>query len=70
MLQCDFYLWGSLKDKVYKINPHIVEEKRNNIQGRTPESEKRFQQVYSVHSVRTAAFSASAVALVSFHYTF
>jgi hypothetical protein len=28
---CDFYLWGSLKDKVCKTNPHTVEELRNNI---------------------------------------
>jgi hypothetical protein len=28
---CDFYLWGSLKDKVYKTNPHTLEELRNNI---------------------------------------
>jgi hypothetical protein len=24
-------LWGSLKDKVYKTNPHILEELRNDI---------------------------------------
>jgi hypothetical protein len=23
---CDFYLWGSLKDKVYKRNPHTLHE--------------------------------------------
>jgi hypothetical protein len=28
---CDFYFWGSLKDKVYKTNPHTLEELRNNI---------------------------------------
>jgi hypothetical protein len=28
---CDFYLWESLKDKVYKTNPHSLEELRNNI---------------------------------------
>ncbi|KAJ9575347.1 hypothetical protein L9F63_025702, partial [Diploptera punctata] len=28
---CDFYLWGSLKDKVYKTNPHTLEELKNNI---------------------------------------
>jgi hypothetical protein len=28
---CDFYLWGSLEDKVYKRNPHTLEELRNNI---------------------------------------
>jgi hypothetical protein len=25
----DFYLWGSLKDKVYKANPYTLEELRN-----------------------------------------
>jgi hypothetical protein len=28
---CDFYLWGNLKDKVYKTNPHTLEKLRNNI---------------------------------------
>jgi hypothetical protein len=28
---CDFYLWGSLKDRVYKTNPHALEEIRNSI---------------------------------------
>jgi hypothetical protein len=28
---CDFYLWGSLRVKVYKTNPHTVEELRHNI---------------------------------------
>jgi hypothetical protein len=28
---CDFYLWGSLRVKVYKTNPHTVEELRYNI---------------------------------------
>jgi hypothetical protein len=23
---CDFYLWGNLKDKVYRTNPHTKEE--------------------------------------------
>jgi hypothetical protein len=27
---CDFYLWGCLKDQVYKTNPHTLEELRNN----------------------------------------
>jgi hypothetical protein len=27
----DFYLWGILKAKVYKTNPHTLEELRNNI---------------------------------------
>jgi hypothetical protein len=27
---CDFYLWGSLKGKVYKTNPHTLEETRHN----------------------------------------
>jgi hypothetical protein len=42
---CDFYLWCSLRDKVYKTNPNILEELRNichNISatstGRTPET--------------------------------
>jgi hypothetical protein len=28
---CDFYLCGSLKDKMYKTNPHTLKELRNNI---------------------------------------
>jgi hypothetical protein len=28
---CDLHLWKSLKDKVYKRNPHTLEELRNNI---------------------------------------
>jgi hypothetical protein len=28
---CDFYVWESLKEKVYKTNPHTLEELRNNI---------------------------------------
>jgi hypothetical protein len=28
---CDFYLWVSLKDKLYKTNPYTLEELRNNI---------------------------------------
>jgi hypothetical protein len=28
---CDFYLWGSLRDKVYKTNSHTLEELRYNI---------------------------------------
>jgi hypothetical protein len=29
---CDFYLWGSLKDKAHKINPHTLHEFKENIQ--------------------------------------
>lgn len=28
---CDFYLWGNLKNKVYKSNPHTLEELKQNI---------------------------------------
>jgi hypothetical protein len=28
---CDFYLWGNLKQKVYKTNPHTIEEPKENI---------------------------------------
>jgi hypothetical protein len=28
---CEFYLWGSLKYKAYKTNPHTLEEPRPNI---------------------------------------
>jgi hypothetical protein len=31
LIPCDFCLWGSLKDKVYKTNPHTLDELRNNI---------------------------------------
>jgi hypothetical protein len=29
LTRCDFYLWGSLDDKVYKRNPHTLEKPRN-----------------------------------------
>jgi hypothetical protein len=28
---CDFYFLGSLRDKVYKTNPHALRELNNNI---------------------------------------
>ncbi|KAJ4452286.1 hypothetical protein ANN_03805 [Periplaneta americana] len=28
---CDFYLWGTLKDKVYASNPHTLQELKDNI---------------------------------------
>jgi hypothetical protein len=28
---CDFYLWGRLKDNLYKTNPNTLEDLRNNI---------------------------------------
>jgi inhibitor of nuclear factor kappa-B kinase subunit alpha len=28
---CDFYLWGNLKQKVYKTNPNTIEEPKENI---------------------------------------
>ena len=27
----DFYLWGNLKNKVYKTNPHTLDELKQNI---------------------------------------
>jgi hypothetical protein len=30
-MPCDSYLWGSLKDEVYKINPHTLHELEENI---------------------------------------
>ena len=27
----DFYLWGDLKDKVYKTNPHTLDKLKQNI---------------------------------------
>lgn len=35
-LTCDFYLWGNLRDKVYKRNLHTLIEPRNNIQCNIP----------------------------------
>jgi hypothetical protein len=29
---CDFYLWGNLKDYLYRMNPHTQEELQENIQ--------------------------------------
>jgi hypothetical protein len=31
LMPCDFYLWGSLKDKVYKRNLHTLHELEENI---------------------------------------
>jgi hypothetical protein len=28
---CDFFLWRNLKQKVYKTNPHTIEELKENI---------------------------------------
>jgi hypothetical protein len=28
---CDFYLWGNLKDKVYRMNPYTNEELKENL---------------------------------------
>ena len=30
-MACDFYLWGNLKNKVYKTNPHTLDELKQNI---------------------------------------
>jgi hypothetical protein len=35
---CDFYLWGSLKYKVYKTNSHTLEKLRYNIHSETSTS--------------------------------
>jgi hypothetical protein len=32
LMPCAFYLWGSLKDKVYKINPNTLHKLEENIQ--------------------------------------
>ncbi|PSN36477.1 hypothetical protein C0J52_25263 [Blattella germanica] len=28
---CDYYLWGTLKNRVYRINPHNIDELKDNI---------------------------------------
>jgi hypothetical protein len=28
---CDYYLWGTLKDKVYRMNSHMEEELKENM---------------------------------------
>jgi hypothetical protein len=35
-MPCDIYLWGSLKDKAYKRNPHTLHELEENIQEEYP----------------------------------
>jgi inhibitor of nuclear factor kappa-B kinase subunit alpha len=40
---CDFYLWGNLKQKVYKTNPHTIEELKENIRNEV----SQFHQVNS-----------------------
>jgi len=66
---------GTLKDKVHITNPHLLEERTkkqhlqrhfNNFERRTPKSEQCLTQVYWVHSVRRAKFSASAVSQETF----
>jgi len=64
----------TLKYKVHTTNPHLLEERTNKqhlqwhfnkFQRRTPDSE-RLKQLYWVHSIRRAIFSASAVSQESF----
>jgi hypothetical protein len=63
---------------VYKTNPNTLEELRNNTCCKILAiSGEELQRVndnvfcrYTVHSVRRATFSASAVALVRFYYSF
>jgi hypothetical protein len=31
LIPCDYFLWGFLKDIVYKNNPHMIEELRQEI---------------------------------------
>jgi hypothetical protein len=46
---CDFYLWGSLKYKVYKTNPHTLEEVRRKIRSEISTiSEENLQRVKSL----------------------
>jgi len=60
---------GTLKHKVQTTNPHLLEERSkkqmqwhfNNFQTRNPDSEQCLTQLYWLHSVRRAIFSAPAV---------
>jgi hypothetical protein len=46
---CDFYLWGSLKNKVYKTDPHTLEEVRHDIRREiSTVSGEEFQKVNNV----------------------
>jgi len=45
---CDFYLWGSLKDIVYKTNPHNLEQLKNNCREISTISGQEFQGVNKV----------------------
>jgi hypothetical protein len=47
-----------------------ISSKISTIPSKNPNKQKRVLQLYSVHSVRRPIFSASTVALVSFHCTF
>lgn len=59
---CDYYLWGSLKHKACKTNPHTLQELRNNIRseisanlGEEPQRVNNFFTQFTwVHSVRKA----------------
>jgi len=37
MNPCDYFLWGYLKDRVYRINPHTVQELQAEIEAVTEE---------------------------------
>jgi len=45
---CDFYLWGSLKYKVYKTNSHTLEELRYNIHSEISTTSGELQRVINV----------------------
>jgi hypothetical protein len=54
LTSCDSYLWGILKDKLYKTNPHTLEELKNNIHRENSTiSKQEHQKVNNVFRSRT-----------------
>ena len=44
-MACDFYLWGNLRNKVYKTNPHTLDELKENIRTENAISEAELMGV-------------------------
>jgi hypothetical protein len=63
LILCDFYLWGSLKDKVCKSKPHTLKQLKNNtIQEPTKTSEADLQNVFHIHQCEMLRYyKASAI---------
>ena len=45
---CDFFLWGGLKNAVYKTNPHTLEELNCNICGEIISIEEKYSELWEI----------------------